>query len=129
MCARSPFRAYRPLRGVGQRRVPLPVFRLRSHVAELADQGSYSLVFPSRNGTPLDPDNTRSRMLKPLMGEALSRTVGSVALVAAHLREHAARGRLRRRRALTGARAPLGIVHAHTYVHLFLKATNCAHST
>jgi integrase len=56
----------------GKRTVPLAqqlVFKLRAHLGEQSEQGADALVFPSRNGTPLDPDNMRSRMLKPLMEE------------------------------------------------------------
>lgn len=54
-----------------KRSVPLPaslVFKLRTHLATLDDSPN-ALVFPSRNGTPLDPDNIRKRNLKPLMQE------------------------------------------------------------
>ncbi len=35
----------------------------------MADKSDDALVFPSERNTPLDPDNLRSRMLKPLAGE------------------------------------------------------------
>jgi integrase len=56
----------------GRRNVPLPqalVFKLRAHLAAQTDESAEALVFASRNGTPLDPDNMRARMLKPLMEE------------------------------------------------------------
>lgn len=50
---------------------PLPatlVFKLRAHLA-LVEDSPDALVFPSRQGTPLDADNIRKRNLKPLMQE------------------------------------------------------------
>jgi integrase len=44
--------------------------RLREHVATLEDPSADALVFPSRAGTPLDPDNIRTRTLKPIFEEA-----------------------------------------------------------
>ena len=42
---------------------------LRAHLADLPD-GPEALVFATRNGTPLDADNLRRRVVKPLMEEA-----------------------------------------------------------
>ena len=53
----------------GRRDVPIApplVNGLRAHLADLPDVPE-ALVFPSRNGTPLDPDNVRARILKPLV--------------------------------------------------------------
>jgi integrase len=55
----------------GRRAVPLPaslVSELRKHLADVPD-GPDALVFPSLAGTPLDPDNIRARVLKPIMEE------------------------------------------------------------
>ncbi|MCW3004154.1 MAG: tyrosine-type recombinase/integrase [Conexibacter sp.] len=55
----------------GKRNVPLApplAAKLRVHLADLPD-ASDVLVFASLRGTPLDPDNLRSRMLKPLYEE------------------------------------------------------------
>jgi hypothetical protein len=52
--------------------VPLPaslVCRLREHLGVLAVDEDQPL-FPSAINTPLDPDNVRTRMLKPLVEEA-----------------------------------------------------------
>jgi integrase len=56
----------------GRRAVRLPhgvVVALRAHLSEL-EGGPDALVFPSQAGTPLDPDNLRSRILKPAAEEA-----------------------------------------------------------
>lgn len=56
----------------GRRSVPLApalVTDLRAHLAELADASPAALAFPSVRQTPLDPDNLRARMLKPLAEE------------------------------------------------------------
>ena len=56
----------------GRRDVPLSralVNRLRSHLADLPDVPE-ALVFATRNGTSLDADNLRRRVVKPLMEEA-----------------------------------------------------------
>jgi len=53
----------------GRRDVPLApglADRLRRHLAGLPP-GAETLVFSAAGGTPLDPDNLRSRMLKPLV--------------------------------------------------------------
>ena len=55
----------------GQRTVLIPpglAGRLSVHIAQL-DPRPDQLLFASRNGTQLDPDNLRKRMLKPLMEE------------------------------------------------------------
>jgi integrase len=55
----------------GRRDVPISTelaIKLRSQLADLADVPD-ALVFPSRNGTPLDADNLRARTIKPLMQE------------------------------------------------------------
>ena len=55
----------------GRRSVPLApelVSKLRGHLAELSAEPE-QLVFPSRRSTPLQPDNLRKRVLKPLMEE------------------------------------------------------------
>lgn len=55
----------------GRRNVPLPaalVFKLRAHLATLPESPD-ALVFPSQRSTPLDPDNLRSRVFKPLAEE------------------------------------------------------------
>jgi integrase len=56
----------------GRRTIPLPqslVFKLRDHLRELDQDVPDALVFPSRNNTPLDPDNMRRRILKPILAE------------------------------------------------------------
>ncbi len=56
----------------GRRDVPLSralVNRLRADLADLPDVPE-ALVFVTRNGTPLDADNLRRRVVKPLMEEA-----------------------------------------------------------
>ena len=56
----------------GRRSVPLSpglVFKLRAHLLEQGEQKADALVFPSREDTPLDADNMRARILKPLMEE------------------------------------------------------------
>ncbi len=56
----------------GRRSVPLPaplVSKLREHVAALSGQSPDAPVFPSKRGTPLDPDNLRKRTFKPLAEE------------------------------------------------------------
>ena len=56
----------------GRRSVPIPVglvSGLRAHLAQCPDRSAEALAFPSRAGSPLDPDNLRSRMLKPLCEE------------------------------------------------------------
>jgi integrase len=56
----------------GRRSVRLPhsvVLLLRAHLSDLGDAPD-ALVFQSRVGTPLDPDNLRSRVLKPAAEEA-----------------------------------------------------------
>lgn len=55
----------------GRRSVPLAaslVAELRAHLADMPDVPD-ALVFATRNGTFLDADNLRSRMLKPLFEE------------------------------------------------------------
>lgn len=55
----------------GRRDVPLPpalVSKLRRHVAATPG-GDEAPAFPSRAGTPLDPDNVRRRILKPVAEE------------------------------------------------------------
>jgi integrase len=46
------------------------VSQLREHLAGLEDLSEDALVFPSQAGTPLDPDNIRTRTLKPIFEEA-----------------------------------------------------------
>jgi integrase len=56
----------------GKREVRLPwplVYRLRAHLAAQDAQDSTALVFPNRNGDPLNPGNVRRRVLKPLVEE------------------------------------------------------------
>lgn len=56
----------------GRRDVPLAsglVNRLRAHLAD-RPEGEDALVFATVAGTPLDPNNVRRRMLKPLAEEA-----------------------------------------------------------
>ena len=56
----------------GRRNVPLSqglVFKLRAHLLAQGEREAEALVFPSREGTPLDADNMRARILKPLMEE------------------------------------------------------------
>jgi integrase len=56
----------------GRRDVPLSrglVDRLRAHLADLPHPPE-TLVFASRNGTALDADNLRRRVVKPFMEEA-----------------------------------------------------------
>lgn len=56
----------------GRREVPLAprlVDRLRAHLAD-RPEGEDALVFATAAGTPLDPNNLRRRMLKPLAEEA-----------------------------------------------------------
>jgi integrase len=54
----------------GRREVPVPqtlARDLREHVGRLEDRSDDALVFPSLNRTPLDADNLRARVVKPLM--------------------------------------------------------------
>jgi len=56
----------------GRRDVPVSralVNRLRADLADLPDVPE-ALIFANRNGTPLDADNLRRRVVKPLMEEA-----------------------------------------------------------
>lgn len=56
----------------GNREVRLPeplAAKLRTHLAAQADQDSTALAFPSEAGGPLDPNNLRRRVLKPLAAE------------------------------------------------------------
>jgi integrase len=56
----------------GRREVRLPAslaVKLRAHLAAQADQDSTALAFPSESGGPLDPNNLRRRVLKPLVEE------------------------------------------------------------
>jgi integrase len=56
----------------GKRKVPLSpdmVNKLRARHAETEWPNSDDLVFPSLTGTPLDPDNLRARVLKPVAEE------------------------------------------------------------
>jgi integrase len=51
-------------------RLPAPLAaKLRAHLAAQADQDSTALAFPSESGGPLDPNNLRRRVLKPLVEE------------------------------------------------------------
>ena len=43
--------------------------KLSDHLAQLSDKTDDALVFPSERATPLDPDNLRARVLKPLCAE------------------------------------------------------------
>ncbi len=55
----------------GRRDVPLPpalVSKLRGHLAAIPGDDD-APAFPSRAGTPLDPDNVRRRILKPVAEE------------------------------------------------------------
>lgn len=55
----------------GRRDVPISptlVFKLRAHLATLPDSPD-ALVFATPKGQPLDPDNLRSRVVKPLAQE------------------------------------------------------------
>ncbi len=54
---------------------PALVSRLRDHLSELPP-GDEQLVFPSQRNTPLDPDNLRARMLKPLLEEVGTSSAG-----------------------------------------------------
>jgi integrase len=54
----------------GRREVRLPallVGKLRAHLAAQPDQDSTALAFPNESGGPLDPNNLRRRVLKPLV--------------------------------------------------------------
>jgi integrase len=56
----------------GRREVRLPaslVAKLRVHLATQPDQDSTALAFPNESGGPLDPNNLRRRVLKPLVEE------------------------------------------------------------
>lgn len=56
----------------GRREVALPaslVYRLRTHLAEMADQDSTALVFTNEAGNLLEPGNLRRRHLKPIVEE------------------------------------------------------------
>ena len=56
----------------GRREVRLPtplLAKLRTHLVAQPDQDSTALAFPSEAGGPLDPNNLRRRVLKPLMEE------------------------------------------------------------
>jgi integrase len=57
----------------GKRQVPLSselVAKLRAHHAHTEWRGADDLVFCSLTGTPLDPNNLRARVLKPVAQEA-----------------------------------------------------------
>ena len=47
--------------------------KLADHLARLPDRSDDALVFPSERGTPLDPDNLRSRMLSRCSPKSASR--------------------------------------------------------
>ena len=54
----------------GRRKVPLPrplAAKLRAHMHHVLDCTETAWVFASQIGTPLDADNLRSRLIKPLM--------------------------------------------------------------
>ena len=56
----------------GRREVALPgslVYRLRAHLAAMADQDSTALVFTNRAGNVLESGNLRRRHLKPIVEE------------------------------------------------------------
>ena len=56
----------------GRREVRLPAplaAKLRAHLAGQSDQDSTALTFPNESGGPLNPNNLRRRVLKPLMEE------------------------------------------------------------
>jgi integrase len=97
----------------GRRQVPLStdlVFALRARRAEAERASAEDLVFCSLAGTPLDPDNLRTRVLKP--GAGSRGAVGGVPHVPPHLREpHAGRWR-ERPPAVARARPPLAGLHA-----------------
>ncbi len=65
-------RIERPKSKYGRREVRLPaplVDKLRAHLAAQPDQDSTALAFPNETGGPLDPNNLRRRVLKPLVEE------------------------------------------------------------
>jgi integrase len=67
----------------GKRSVPLPdplVFKLREHLTGLSDQSADALLFPSQRGTPLNADNLRTRIFKPLAEEVGAEWAGFHAL-------------------------------------------------
>lgn len=56
----------------GRREVRLPaplVAKLRAYLAAQSDQDSTAFAFPNESGGPLDPNNLRRRVLKPLAEE------------------------------------------------------------
>jgi hypothetical protein len=69
-----------------------------------------ALLFATSNGTPLDPDNVRTRTLKPLVREVGA--VGRLPHASAHVRVAPACAWRERRAALPRARPPLTGVHA-----------------
>lgn len=57
----------------GRREVRLPdllAAKLRAHLAAQSDQNSTAILFPTDSGAPLDPNNLRPRVLKPLVRQA-----------------------------------------------------------
>ena len=65
-------RIERPKSRHGVRRVPLPqtlADALADHRTQAKDPCEDGLVFTSRRGTPIDPDNLRRRMLVPLLAK------------------------------------------------------------
>ncbi|MGN6201870.1 MAG: tyrosine-type recombinase/integrase [Solirubrobacterales bacterium] len=57
----------------GRREIRLPdslAAKLRAHLAGQTDHGSAAILFPNESGTPLDPNNLRPRVLKPLVKQA-----------------------------------------------------------
>lgn len=88
-------RVGRPKSRFGTRDVAIPpafAARLADHLAALPDASPDALVFPNERGAPLDPDNLRARMLRPLGGEIGAPWIGFHTLRHTHASLQLARG-------------------------------------
>ena len=65
---------------------------LREHLAGLSDQSAEALVFPSQRGTPLNADNLRRRIFKPLAEEVGAGWAGFHSLIHSFASLQLARG-------------------------------------
>ena len=107
-------RIERPKSRHGVRRVPLPptlAEALADARTRAKDPGDDGLVFTSRRGTPIDPDNLRRRMLVPLLAK-VGVDAGRLASVETHVCVYPARGWPVRRPGEPDARPPLAGLHA-----------------
>ncbi len=98
----------------GNREVRLPeplTAKLRAHLAAQPDQDSTALAFPSEAGGPLDPNNLRRRILKPLAEEVDAPWAG-LPHVPPHLRLAPSQPRHQPPPAKPRPRPPLARLHA-----------------